>query len=120
VTSARDYRDFLQDMILACRSMIGFVEGMTLDNYLNDERTRWAVMRGYEILGEAARHIPTEVRTANPDIPWAVMSAVRNQVVHGYFGIEDSILFLTIEEDIRPLLPRLEALARKHGVSVQR
>jgi uncharacterized protein with HEPN domain len=72
VTAARDYRDFLNDMVLACRSIICFAEGMILDEYLADEKTRYAVMRAYEILGEAARH------------------------------------------DLKPLLPRLEALGRVH------
>jgi len=44
------------------------------------------------------------------------MAAVRNRIVHGYFGIDDAILFATIEQDMKPLLPRLEALAREHGV----
>ena len=46
------------------------------------------------------------------------MAAVRNRIVHGYFGIDDSILFATINEDILPLLPKLEALARSRGVSL--
>jgi uncharacterized protein with HEPN domain len=44
------------------------------------------------------------------------MTAVRNRIAHGYFGIDDAILFTTIDEDLKPLLPRLEALARQHGV----
>ena len=43
------------------------------------------------------------------------MAAVRNRIVHGYFGLDDSILFTTIDQDLKPLLPRLEALARAHG-----
>ena len=58
MTAPRDHRDFLRDMVMACRSIIRFVEGMTLDTYLADEKTRYAVMRGYEILGEAVRHLP--------------------------------------------------------------
>jgi uncharacterized protein with HEPN domain len=58
VTAERDCRDFLNDMVLACRSIIRSAEGMTLDVYLADEKTRYAVMRGYEILGEAVRHLP--------------------------------------------------------------
>jgi uncharacterized protein with HEPN domain len=100
VTAVRDYRDFLNDMAQACRSIIHFVEGMTLDAYLADEKTRFAVMRAYEILGEAVRHLPEPLRLANPDIPWATMIAVRNRIVHGYFGIDDSILFTTIEQDL--------------------
>lgn len=65
MTASRDYRDFLNDLVDACRSMIKFVEGMTIDTYLKDEKTRNAVARGYEILGEAVRHVPEEVKTAN-------------------------------------------------------
>jgi uncharacterized protein with HEPN domain len=117
VTAARDYRDFLNDMVMACRSIIRFADRMTLDDYLADEKTRYAVMRGFEILGEAVRHLPEPLKLANPDIAWTTMAAVRNRIVHGYFGIDDSILFTTIDQDLKPLLPRLEALARAHGIS---
>ena len=110
----RDYRDFLNDIVSACRSILTFVEGMTLDAYLADEKTRYAVMRGYEIMGEEVRHLPAELKAANTDIPWTTMTAVRNRVVHGYFGIDDSILFATVEAELKPLLPRLEALLRQH------
>jgi uncharacterized protein with HEPN domain len=89
---------------------------MRLDDYLADEKTRFAVMRAYEMLREAVRHLPESLKAAHPDIPWATMAAVRNRTVHGYFGIDASILFTTIEQDVKPLLPRLEALAREHGV----
>ncbi len=61
MTADRDYRDFLDDLVNACRSIIDFVEGMSFDAYLADEKTRFAVMRGYEILGEArAAAIPVK------------------------------------------------------------
>ncbi len=116
MTAPRDIRDFLNDMVMACRSILRFTEGMTLDAYLADEKTRYAVMRAYEILGEAVRHVPEPLKSANPDIPWTTMAAVRNRIVHGYFGIDDMILFTTIEEDTKPLLPQREALARLNGV----
>ena len=101
----RDYRDFLADIVGACRSLIRFVERMTLEAYLADERTRYAVMRAYEIMGEAVGHLPQELKTANPDIPWATMAAVRNRIAHAYFGIDDTILFATINEELTELLP---------------
>ncbi len=58
MTASRDIRDFLSDMVMACRSILRFVEGLTLEQYLADEKTRYAVMRGYEIPGEAVRHLP--------------------------------------------------------------
>ena len=116
--SARDYRDFLADIVGACRSLIKFIEGMTLEAYLADERTRYAVMRAYEIMGEAVRHLPEERKTASPDIPWTTMAAVRNRIAHAYFGIDDTILFATIGEEVADLLPRVEALARRHDVKI--
>jgi uncharacterized protein with HEPN domain len=112
VTASRDHRDFLNDMVMACQSIFRFVEGMDLDTYLADEKTRFAVLRGYEILGEAVRHLPESLKAANPEIPWTTLSAVRNRIIHGYFGIDDTILFVTIDRDLKPLLPKLEALAR--------
>jgi uncharacterized protein with HEPN domain len=114
----RDYRDFLADIVGACRSLIRFVDGMTLEVYLADERTRYAVMRAYEIMGEAVRHLPEELKAANPEIPWTTMAAVRNRIAHAYFGIDDTILFTTIAEEVTDLLPRVEALARQHQVKI--
>jgi uncharacterized protein with HEPN domain len=114
VTAPRDFRDFLIDLVAACRSIIRFVEGMSLDAYLADEKTRYAVMRGYEIMGEAVRHLPDELKASHSEIPWSTMAAVRNRIVHGYFGIDDSILFTTIDQELKALLPRLEALVQQH------
>jgi uncharacterized protein with HEPN domain len=66
---------------------IGFVEDLSFEAYLADEKTRFAVMRGYEIMGEATRHLPPDLKNANPDIPWVQMAAVRNRVVHGYLEL---------------------------------
>lgn len=113
----RDYRDFLDDIVGAVRSIISFAAGMSLEAYPTDEKTRYAVMRGYEIMGEAVRHLPDDPQKANADIPWATMAAMRNRIVHGYFGVDDTILYATIEAELKPLLPRLEALAREHGAT---
>ena len=72
-------------------------------------------MRGFEMMGEAVRHVPVAVKDANPDIPWTVIAAVRNRVIHGYFGIDDTILFTTVHDELKALLPRLERLAGEHS-----
>lgn len=118
MTPPRDYRDFLADMVIACRAVIDFVGDLPLDAYLADRKACFAVMRGFEMLGEAVRHIPQELRDANAEIPWGVMAAVRNRIVHGYFGIDDTILYVTVRDEIRPLLPHLERLARAYRAEV--
>ncbi len=64
MTAARDYRDFLNDMVMPCRSIIRFTEAMTLDDYLADGKTRYTAMRSCEILGEAVRHLPEPLKLA--------------------------------------------------------
>ena len=103
MTAERDYRDFLEDLVGACRAIIGFVEGMSFNAYLADEKTRFAVMRGYEIMGEATKQLPSDLKEANADIPWIQMAAVRNRIAHGYFGLDDLLLFETIETQLRNL-----------------
>ena len=71
---------------------------------------------GLFVMGEATRHLPPEVKDANPDIPCVYMAAVRNRIAHGYFGLDDLLLYETIAGGLKPLLPRLEALAREHKV----
>lgn len=117
LTARRDYREPLSDMVEACPVNDSFHGGMVLDEHLADEKTRYAVMRAYEILGEAVRHLPEPLKSADPEIPWTTMTAVRNRIVHGYSGIDGPILFTAIDEDLKPLLPRLEALARAQGIA---
>jgi hypothetical protein len=56
---------------------------MSFDPYMADEKTRFSVMRGYQIMGEATRTLPPELKDANAGIPWVYMAAVRNRIAHG-------------------------------------
>ena len=69
-------------------------------------------------MGEAVRNLPDDLKQTHPDIPWRMIVAVRNRLAHGYFGVDDTILFTTIDADMRPLLTRLEQLARDEGIVV--
>ena len=77
---------------------------MGLSDLVGDRRTVDAVLRNITVIGEAARNIPTEVMVRHPEIPWREMGDFRNVVVHMYFGIDMSILWETIQND----LPRME------------
>lgn len=69
-----------------------------------------ATLRNLELLGEAATHIPGEIRAANPDIPWRMIIATRNRLIHGYLGIDGDTLWSIIQDDVPELLPFLKAL----------
>lgn len=75
-----------------------------------------ATLRNLELLGEAARHIPEEVRARAPDIPWRRIVGVRNILIHGYLGIDNDIVWDIVTKEIHNLLPDLERLeAAKPG-----
>ena len=70
------------------------------DALASDRRTLWAVIRALEVIGEAARNVPEEVRRAHPEIPWRGMTGMRDKVIHGYFGIDAKIVWATVRHDL--------------------
>jgi uncharacterized protein with HEPN domain len=64
----REYDDYLRDMLENAEKAISFVQGMDYDGFCNDDKALYAVIRAFEIIGEAARQIPDDVRQANPEI----------------------------------------------------
>jgi uncharacterized protein with HEPN domain len=73
-----------------------------------------ATLRNLELIGEAATHIPDEVRAAHPKIPWRMIIATRNRLIHGYLGIDDDdTLWSIIRDDVPELLPLLKDLKRE-------
>jgi uncharacterized protein with HEPN domain len=96
--------------------MIGkYVAGMKYDNFIGDRKTVDAVIRNLIIIGEAACHIPEEISQKHPEVPWVEMRAMRNFVVHEYFGVSDKILWDTVQSDLPPLVPILKEIAEKYS-----
>ena len=75
-----------------------------------------ATLRNLELIGEAAGRIPAEVRGQNVQIPWRLLSATRNRLIHAYLGIDDDIVWSIIRDDIPSLLEHLRALTERSGV----
>lgn len=73
-------------------------------------------MRNFEIIGEAAAHLPEGIAADHPEIPWQDMRDMRNVLSHEYFGINEKIVWETLQNDLRPLVPLLKDLLRKHGL----
>ncbi len=100
---SRTYTDYLQDMLDNCDYATEFVQGTTLEQFQANREKSYAVVYAIEIIGEAARHIPKNVRDKYPAIAWGKVKGMRNHIAHGYFGIDLEIVWKTIAQDIPPL-----------------
>jgi len=100
----REHKDFLNDIIDSIHDIEQFLTGMSFDDFIKDKKTINAVIRSIEIMGEAARNIPISVKEKHKAIPWNKMSGMRDKLIHGYFGIDNEILWKTAKEDIPQLL----------------
>ena len=99
----RDIRDYLNDI----SEMIGDIEDFTVDisyqDFERDKKTLYAVIRCFEVVGEAVKQIPNHIREEHPEIPWKGLAGMRDKLIHGYFGVDIRIVWDTIEEDLPPL-----------------
>jgi uncharacterized protein with HEPN domain len=86
------------------------VGNLDQSDFIADERTYDATLRNLELLGEAASHVPDHARTAHPEIPWRLIIATRNRLIHGYLGIDDDTVWSIVRDDVPALLPMLRAL----------
>jgi uncharacterized protein with HEPN domain len=78
-----------------------------------DEMLQVWFLRHLQIIGEAARAVPEEVRRLAPDIPWPKIIGMRNILVHGYFEIDTDIVWNAVQQDVPPLRAAVEALLKK-------
>ena len=112
---SRDYRLYLDDMLIALEKVLRFTQGVDLARFVDDERTFDAVVRNLEIIGEAAKHIPAEVQARNPDVEWRSIAGLRDIVAHEYFGIDEDILWDIIMHQVPALLTQVRQILKHEG-----
>jgi uncharacterized protein with HEPN domain len=108
--SPRDWRDRVRDILEAIAEIRKFTRGMDFESFREDDKVIRAVEMNFIIIGEAANQIPEEVEEKYINIPWSIMRAMRNRIVHVYFKIDEKLMWDTIENDLPPLIPQLEKL----------
>lgn len=108
--STREWPDRVRDILEAIDEIQAFTSGMDFKAFRSDPKTIKAVELDFIIIGEAVGAIPEEIRVANPDVPWHLMRAMRNRMVHIYFHIDPEILWKTAKEDLPLLVKPLKSL----------
>ena len=110
---SRDWLILVRDMKEFCEKIETYTKGVSRDEFAQHGIIYDAAIRNVELLGEAARQLPDEIRSLSPEIDWSKIIAVRNILIHAYFGLDDDILWDILQNKIEPLHRNLAVLERK-------
>ena len=105
----RDHSLFVKDIFDALESIENFVADMDIEELAGDDKTSSAVIRKFEIIGEATKHVPDSIKERYPEVPWKRMAGMRDRLIHAYFGID----YLLVRDAIRFELPKLKPKLRE-------
>jgi len=108
----RDYTLYINDMLECIERIEEFVGDMSYEEFVEDDKTSSAVVRKLEIMGEASKNIPIEIRQDYKEIPWSDVAKMRDKIIHFYFGADYEIVWKVIKERLPGIKPFIEQVVR--------
>ncbi|HAL47285.1 MAG: DUF86 domain-containing protein [SAR202 cluster bacterium] len=110
----RDWRFRLDHIVEAIDYILGYTQGLTFEQFCQNSMAVHATIHNFEIVGEAARNVPQALKDQHPEVPWQDMIDMRNVVAHHYFGIELTIIWRTIQNNLPPLAIQIRDILDSH------
>ena len=112
---SREFIDYLRDIIDAVGKIEKFTEGMDSEGFCADDKTAYAVIRALEIIGEATKKVPQNIKESYPQVPWREMAGIRDKLIHDYFGVNLEVIWRTVQEDLPALKPRILQILQENA-----
>lgn len=113
---SRDWQLYLEDMRVCCDKVLDYTRGLELPDFLANAMMYDAVLRNLEILGEAAKNIPDEIRRQHPHVEWRKIAGLRDVLAHAYFGLEDETLWDIVRNKLPVLKSQLQQIQGENSL----
>lgn len=111
--SSREWLFRIEDILQAIEKIESYLKGMTMTQFKKNDMVIDAVVRNLEIIGEASKNIPPNIRRSYSDIPWESMYGMRNILIHEYFGVDTKIVWHTAKKNLPSLQKQLERIFKE-------
>ncbi|MGC8880083.1 MAG: DUF86 domain-containing protein [Anaerolineae bacterium] len=111
--SKRTDREFLSDILEAIRRIKAYTAGMAYEAFLQDTKTQDAVVRNLEIIGEAVKNPPEEIREKHEAVPWRGMAGIRDRLIHHYFGVSLDVVWEIVTAELDAVGSHVEQILAK-------
>ena len=111
--SKRDWKILFEDIIESINKIEEYTTDLSYADFEENNLITDAVVRNIEIIGEASKNIPSEVKNQFPDMPWQKLRGIRNRIVHDYFDIDRTIIWYIISNELSPLKKSLQDHLKK-------
>lgn len=111
----QDVLDYLEDILDNMQKAERFVANVTFQQFEQDDRINYAVLRALEVVGEATKRLPQEFRAQHPDVPWREMAGMRDRIIHGYDVVNLRIVWETVQRRIPQVTPQIEQLVERYA-----
>lgn len=109
----RDYKLYIKDILNSVLKTEEFIGDMSYRDFIEDDKTSSAVVRKLEIIGEASKNIPKEIRMKYKEVPWSDMAKMRDKMTHFYFGVDYEIVWKVIKERLPTLKQQIQKLLKE-------
>jgi len=106
----RDFLLYISDIIENMCDIEKFIDNKTFEDFRSNKMVVNAVLRSLEIIGEASKNVPENIRCHRPEVPWRNMARMRDRVIHVYFGVDYTRIWEAIKDVIPLVRPQLETL----------
>ena len=111
----RTFLHHLNDIADSILKVKSFIQDITYEQFLKDDKTQFAVIRALEIIGEATRQIPEEVKKQYSNLPWQEIIKMRDKLIHHYYGVDLEVVWNTVNQDLDDLENIIQEIVLKHN-----